>query len=202
MDAKYLVKDPSTIFSPALLFYKDIIRHNIRRMIERAGGPARLRPHVKTHKTREIVRMQLEAGVTKHKCATIAEAEMLCALGVPDVLLAYPIVGPNCQRLAKLVRRFPGTTLSTLADHQAGIRQLSEALQPIGRRVPILLDIDVGQHRTGVSLGDAAAALYGQIAKAPGLEPGGLHVYDGHNHQESLDERRAAVRSFFVQVLV
>src|SRR4029453_10825191 len=83
MDAKYLVKDPSTIFSPALLFYKDIIRHNIRRMIERAGGAARLRPHVKTHKTREIVRMQLDAGVTKHKCATIAEAEMLAGLAVP-----------------------------------------------------------------------------------------------------------------------
>ncbi len=201
MDAKYLIKDPSTIFSPALLFYKDIIRQNIRRMVERAGGPARLRPHVKTHKTREIVLMQLEAGVTKHKCATIAEAEMLAGLGVPDVLLAYPIVGPNCQRLAKLVQKYPKSAVSALADHEIGIRQLSEALAPTGRRVPILLDIDVGQHRTGIAPGDAAIALYEQIAKAPGLEPGGLHIYDGHNHQESIDDRRAAVRSFFDQVL-
>src|SRR3954447_14706206 len=105
MDAKYRIADTSAIFTPALLFYKDIIRHNIRRMIERAGGAARLRPHCKTHKTREIVRMQLEAGVVKHKCATIAEAEMLGALGVPDVLLAYPLVGPNCARLAALAQK-------------------------------------------------------------------------------------------------
>src|SRR5262245_22068404 len=170
MDAKYLVKDPSTIFSPALLFYKDIIRHNIRRMIERAGGAARLRPHVKTHKTREIVRMELEAGVTKHKCATIAEAEMVAAVGAPDVLLSYPIVGPNCQRLAKLVQKFPKVKFSTLADHEVGIRQLSEALAPTKQRLPVLLDIDVGQHRTGIAPSDAAIALYEKLAAAPGLE--------------------------------
>src|SRR5262249_24554365 len=159
------------------------------------------RPHVKTHKTREIVRMQLDAGVTKHKCATIAEAEMLAGLGVPDVLLAYPIVGPNCPRLARLVQKYPKSTVSGLADHTAGIRQLSEALASARRPVPVLLDIDVGQHRTGIAPGDAAIALYEHIAKSPGLEPGGLHIYDGHNHQESVDERRAAVRSFFDQVL-
>ena len=52
-----------------------LIRRNIARVIEMAGSPQRLRPHVKTHKTREIARMLLDAGVTKHKCATIAEAE-------------------------------------------------------------------------------------------------------------------------------
>lgn len=201
MDSKYQIKDPSNIFTPALLYYKDIIRHNIRRMIERAGGPARLRPHCKTHKTREIAQMQLDAGVTKHKCATIAEAEMLADLGVPDALLAYPIIGPNCQRLAKLVQKYPKTTVSALADHDVGIRQLSEALAPTGRRVPILLDIDVGQHRTGIAPGEAAVALYERIAKAPGLSPGGLHIYDGHNHQEAFADRRAAVRTFLDQVM-
>jgi D-serine deaminase-like pyridoxal phosphate-dependent protein len=201
MDPRYPLKDTSSVFSPGLLFYRDIIRSNIARMIERAGAAARLRPHVKTHKTREIVRMQLEAGITKHKCATIAEAEMLGELGVPDVLLAYPIVGPNCQRLAKLVRKFPKTDFSTLADHRVGIESLSAALADVGRRVPVLLDIDVGQHRTGIAPGDAAIALYESIAKAPGLAPGGLHVYDGHNHQESLSERSTAIRPVLDQVL-
>jgi D-serine deaminase-like pyridoxal phosphate-dependent protein len=201
MDFNYRLQDPSGVYSPALLFYKEIIRHNIRRMVERAGGPARLRPHVKTHKTREIVRLQLEAGVTKHKCATIAEAEMLGGLSVPDVLLAYPMVGPNCARFAKLVRMFPQTQFSTLADHEVGIRQLSEALAALGKRVPILLDIDVGQHRTGIAPGDAAIALYGKLASSPGLQPGGLHVYDGHNHQESVADRTAAARPFLDQVL-
>src|SRR6266699_2231998 len=117
MDTRYLIHDTGTVYSPALLFYKDIIRHNIRRMVERAGGPARLRPHVKTHKTREIVQMQLAAGVTKHKCATIAEAEMVAGVGAPDVLLAYNLVGPNCERMARLVEKFPACKFSTVVDH-------------------------------------------------------------------------------------
>src|SRR5687768_14108065 len=75
MNPQYVLQDPSSIYTPALLFYKDIIRSNIATIVRMAGSVARLRPHVKTHKTREIVRMELDAGITKHKCATIAEAE-------------------------------------------------------------------------------------------------------------------------------
>src|SRR5437867_4055897 len=103
MNLAYELKDTSGIFTPALLFYKDLIRRNIARAIEIAGSPARLRPHAKTHKTREIARLQLEAGITKQKCATPAEAEMLAGAGVPDVLLAYPPVGPNCERMANMI---------------------------------------------------------------------------------------------------
>ena len=69
MNPAYVLHDTSTVYSPALLFYKDIIRRNIACAVEIAGSPARLRPHVKTHKTREIVQMEKEAGITKHKCA-------------------------------------------------------------------------------------------------------------------------------------
>src|SRR6266851_7925628 len=93
MDPAYALKDTSEIFTPALLFYKDLIRRNIARAVEIAGSPGRLRPHAKTHKTREIIRLELDAGITKHKCATLAEAEMLADCGVPDVLLAYNLVG-------------------------------------------------------------------------------------------------------------
>ena len=85
MDPRYQLHDTSAIYSPALLFYKDLIRSNIARMIDMAGGAERLRPHVKTHKTREIARMELAAGITKHKCATIAEAEG----HHPDLHLSY-----------------------------------------------------------------------------------------------------------------
>jgi D-threonine aldolase len=96
-----LAVDEDELLTPSLVFYPDLIRRNIAAVIEAVGGrPSRLRPHVKTHKTAEIVKLQLAAGVTKHKCATIAEAEMLASVGTPDVLIAYPLVGPNCQRLA------------------------------------------------------------------------------------------------------
>src|SRR4051794_10173282 len=95
MDERYRLKDASGIFTPALLFYKDLIASNIDAGIRIAGSAARLRPHVKTHKTREIVQMERLAGIQKHKCATVAEAEMLAECGVPDVFLAYNMVGPN-----------------------------------------------------------------------------------------------------------
>lgn len=201
MDPRYLIGDPSAIYSPALLFYKDLIRSNIARMIDMGGGPERLRPHVKTHKTREIARMELDAGITKHKCATLAEAELLADVGAADVLLAYLLVGPNCDRMVRLVRAFPGCRFSVLVDHPAGAKALSEAMTRGQSKVGVLLDVDVGQHRTGVAPGEDAVALYEQIARLPGLEPAGLHVYDGHNHQESLEERTAAVNRQLEPVL-
>src|SRR6516162_1998057 len=101
MDTRYAVEDLSQILSPALIFYKDLIQNNIAEAIRIAGAPGRLRPHAKTHKTREIVRLELAAGITKHKCATLAEAEMLAGCGVTDVFLAYNLVGPHCARMAR-----------------------------------------------------------------------------------------------------
>ncbi|MCS6850448.1 MAG: D-TA family PLP-dependent enzyme [Gemmataceae bacterium] len=200
MDLRYLLDDPSSVLSPGLLFYEDLIRQNIARTIEIAGGPERLRPHVKTHKTREIVRMQLAAGITKHKCATIAEAELLADCGVPDVLLAYPLVGPNCARLARLVAAYPRCRFSTLVDHPASARALSAAFAH-GPGIDVVLDIDPGQHRTGVAPGPEAIALYELVAKLPGLRPDGLHIYDGHHHQESRADRESAVSRLVDQVL-
>jgi D-serine deaminase-like pyridoxal phosphate-dependent protein len=197
MDARYQIEDSSRIFSPALVLYKDLIAANLARMLEIAGGPERLRPHVKTHKMREIVAMELAAGITKHKCATIAEAEMLASCGADDVLIAYQMVGPNQQRLSRLIAQFPGCRFSVLADHPAPTRALAQVLARSGSEVGVLLDLDVGQHRTGIPVGDEAAALYERIAQSPGLRPGGLHVYDGHNHQEDPADREAAVRSQF-----
>ncbi len=201
MNPTYRVQDTAAVFSPGLLFYKDLIRKNIDLAVRMAGGPEKLRPHVKTHKTREIVRMALEAGITKHKVATVAEAEMVAGCGAPDVLLAYPVVGPNCGRVARLAAAFPGCRFSVLADHPAPLHALSGAMSAAGAAVDVMLDLDVGQHRTGIAPGDDAAALYEQTARLPGLRPGGLHVYDGHNHQESLPEREAAVKRLLQPVL-
>jgi D-serine deaminase-like pyridoxal phosphate-dependent protein len=192
MNPPYAIADTAAVFSPGLLFYKDLIRQNIARSVEMAASAARLRPHVKTHKTREIVQLQIQAGITKHKCATLAEAEMLASSGAADVLLAYNLVGPNCQRLARLIRAYPQTSFSVLADHPAALEALSAALAGQGLAVDVLLDLDVGQHRTGVAPGAEAAALYEAVDRLPGLRPGGLHVYDGHNHQEDFLERQSA----------
>jgi D-serine deaminase-like pyridoxal phosphate-dependent protein len=201
MNPAYRLTDSAQVYSPALVFYPELIRRNIARVIEMAGSPARLRPHVKTHKTREIARMLLDAGVTKHKCATIAEAEMLAGVGAPDVLIAYPLVGPNTGRLVELIRKFPKTAFSSLIDDADAARALSAAMVKGGVKSGVVLDLDVGQHRTGVALGDGALALYELAASLPGLTPNGFQVYDGHNNQPDRGEREAAVRSFIQPVL-
>jgi D-threonine aldolase len=198
----YKLHDEGQIPSPALIFYPELIRQNLHRVIELAGSPERLRPHVKTHKTREITQLQLDLGVDKHKCATIAEAEMLAQVGVPDVLIAYPLVGPNLPRLAQLLQKYPRTVFSALIDHPSTVEGLAKAAEVAGRTVGYFVDLDVGQHRTGIAVSDSALSLYLQAAKSTWLVPRGLHAYDGHNHQESRADREAAARAGLAVVLV
>jgi D-serine deaminase-like pyridoxal phosphate-dependent protein len=201
MNPAYVLKDTSNIFTPALVFYKDLIRKNLARAVEIAGNPSRLRPHVKTHKTREIIRLEFGVGITKHKCATLAEAEMLGSCAVAEVLIAYPIVGPNCRRLATLVDAYNYTRFQALVDSLTGVQQLSAAMERAGAQIDVLLDLDLGMHRTGIAPDERAVELYQDIARLPGLRPGGLHAYDGHNNQESLADRQVAVRDQFAPVL-
>jgi D-serine deaminase-like pyridoxal phosphate-dependent protein len=201
MDQRYVVENLTNIPSPSLLFFVDVIRANIRLALAMAGSPERLRPHVKTHKTKEIAGLLLAAGVTKHKCATLAEAEMLAQCGARDVLLAYPIVGPNCDRLARLVGLYPSCRFSVLADHPDTVASLSRAMDKAGQQVGVFMDLDVGQHRTGIAPGSDASLLYEKVSGLAGLRAGGFHVYDGHNHQEKLAEREAAVRELLNPVM-
>ncbi len=200
MPHPYALSDATEVFSPALVFYPETIKRNIARVVELAGGPLRLRPHAKTHKTREITKLQLAAGVTKHKCATVAEAEMLAQCGVPDVLIAYPIVGPNAKRVTTLVQKYPGTQFSVLIDHPVGASQVSAAANAAGMSLGFLVDLDVGQHRTGINL-EKAADLYLAAARLPGLRPNGLHAYDGHNTTEPVADRESTARTSIGRVL-
>ncbi len=196
----YVVHNVDQVPSPALLVYPNRVVENISRMIRYAGGPERLRTHVKTHKMAEIVRLQLAAGIDKFKCSTLAEAEMLASAGAPDILLAFPQVGPNADRLARLAAAFPSVRWSTVADDLSLIRSLSKACTSTGARLQVLLDIDNGMHRSGIEPGTEALELYRQIAGLPGLEPGGLHVYDGHIRDLDLAVRTENVRLAFVPV--
>lgn len=200
MDSRYQVADTSEIITPALLIFREQLDANLQQMLQIAGGPDRLRPHCKTHKMREVTALELQQGIKKHKCATLAEAEMLAECGVGDIFLAYNIVGPNIRRVISFCRRFPDTRLSVTADHAAPLAALGQAATDAGITLDVLLDVDTGQHRTGLPVGPAARELYAQIARTPGIRAGGFHVYDGHQHQKSREDRRAAVLAEFSKV--
>jgi D-threonine aldolase len=198
----YRIVNVAEISSPALLVYPDRVEENTRRMVSLVGSADRLRPHVKTHKLPEVVHLQMRQGITRFKCATIAEAEMTAAAGAPDVLIAYPLVGPNILRFIELIRTFPATRFRAIGDDADALRALSAAVGEFlsDRTVDVLLDIDCGMHRTGVAPGPDAGALYRLIASLPGLVPGGLHAYDGHISDSDVAVRKRRVEEAFAPV--
>jgi len=186
----YLINNADEVNSPALLVYPDRIEENIQKLISIAGETDRLRPHVKTHKMPEIIRLQMNAGINKFKCATIAETEMVAQCGASDILLAMQPVGPNIERFFRLKKEFRKSKISCIADSENIIIQLSDLARKTGMETHVWLDINNGMNRTGVAPGEKAVRLYERILDSPMLIAEGLHVYDGHIHEHDLSKRK------------
>ncbi len=191
----------AAIPSPALVVFAPLLERNLDAMLALAGTPERLRPHCKTHKTRNIVRLLLERGVTRHKAATVREAAMCLEAGARDVVLAYQLVGPMLGQFAALAAQYPDGRLSALVDNVRSADQLSEAATAHGITIGALVDLDTGLHRTGLPVSDSAAALYRHMTELPGLRPAGLQSYDAQNRNPDPAERRAAVHATIEPVL-
>ncbi len=196
----YSIDNAGEIASPTLLLYPDRIVENLQRMLELFGGPARLRPHVKTHKLPQIVSLKRQMGIHKFKASTIAEAEMTAAASGEDVLLAYQPVGPNQRRLVELIRRFPTTRFSTLVDNFDTLAELAATAKSASVDVDVYLDLNLGMDRTGVVPGAVALELYRLIVCAEHLRAAGLHAYDGHLHHADLAALSALKEQTFAPV--
>lgn len=190
----FTLSHPETVLSPSLLFGWDGIRSNLARMLEIAGSPSRLRPHMKTHKTREITQLYLEAGITRHKCATLKEAEVLAACGVTDILIAYPMVGPNQQRLCQLAQRFPNSRFACLGDDEQILLQLHQTTSQHNVKLGLFLDFNVGQDRTGML---QLPNWLPKLRDWPHLSLVGIHLYDGNNTSTVAAERQALAQRTF-----
>lgn len=191
MPTPYDLKRAGEIFSPQLIYYRDRIVKNIEQSVAIAGAPGRLWPHVKSHKSPDMVRLQMAMGITRFKCATIAEAEMLGLCGAPDVLLAYPQVGPTIARFLRLTETFPETRFWALGDDFGQMTHLGEAATARGIIVPTLVDLDMGMRRTGHPP-ENAVAFFARCAAVKGVTLQGLHCYDGHIHMADSRERQAS----------
>ncbi|MSR66769.1 MAG: D-TA family PLP-dependent enzyme [Pedosphaera sp.] len=170
-------------------------------MLRMAGGPGQLRPHVKTHKLGELVRLQCSRGIHKFKCATLAEMEMTAAAGAADVLLAFQPTGPNARRILVLAKAFPATRFSAVVDDLSVLVSISKVFESASKPLGIFLDLDCGMHRTGIEPGDTAFDIYKRICQMPGIEPRGLHCYDGHNNAADPMERERISAAEFAPIL-
>ncbi len=198
----YVIDNEGDVFSPALLVYPDRIEKNIHNMIICAGSAERLRPHVKTHKMPEIIRLQMNHGIGKFKCATIAEAEMTANCGAPDIVMAYQPVGPNINRFFRLKEYFPETQFSCIADSEKPIKDLSKAASAKNSMTNIWLDINNGMNRTGIQPGEKVTELFRLINDLPMLNAEGLHVYDGHINEPDYSQRKKICDESFTPVTV
>ncbi|MDF2431125.1 MAG: hypothetical protein JWP44_756 [Mucilaginibacter sp.] len=185
----YIIDDIEKLDTPALVVYPARVKQNIELLKSMIDSPARLRPHVKTYKNGEATALALEAGITKFKCATIAEAEMLGMCKAPDVLLAYQPVGPKLKRFIQLITTFPETKFSCLVDNSSAAMNISASAITNNISIPVYIDLNVGMNRTGISPGAEALELYMDCDLLPGIKPIGLHAYDGHIHDADMPPR-------------
>ncbi|WNJ20654.1 D-TA family PLP-dependent enzyme [Pontibacter sp. G13] len=196
----YQLTHPETLDTPNLLVFPDRVNHNIRTAIKTAGDVARLRPHVKTHKTSEIAQMHLQHGIYRFKCATIAEAEMLAQAGAQEVLLAHQPVGPRIRRLVELAQAYPKVQFGTLLDDTHVLELLNEAAAHGQVMLDIWIDLDTGMGRSGIQASEEALDLYQRIHKASQLNPRGIHAYDGHIRDREFEVRKQQSDLAFEQV--
>jgi D-serine deaminase-like pyridoxal phosphate-dependent protein len=162
--------------TPAVIVDLDIAERNIARLQQACdeNGIANW-PHIKTHKSVELARLQLRHGAAGITCQKLGEAEIMAEAGFGDILISYNVLGaPKLARLARLARR---TRLTLSCDSAPVADGLSDAAERAGAELEVLVECDTGRHRCGVPDPRAAAALAGHIARLPGLRFSGLLLY-------------------------
>lgn len=192
----YSFDDEEKIFSPQLVYYEDIIDTNINKIIEIAKNTSRLWPHIKTHKTKNIVKKLMDKGVTKFKCATFSECEVAAQSGASEILLAYPLVGPSLKRFIKLESLYKDTKFYGLLEDLDQAKKLNNITDHI---IDIFVDVNVGLNRTGVPL-NKLESFINELRNLKNLRVLGLHCYDGQNGFSDLDERQEAIDILATQI--
>jgi D-serine deaminase-like pyridoxal phosphate-dependent protein len=173
-----VIAPTEAVETPALVVDLDRLLGNIDRMAEvaRSRGLA-LRPHAKTHKCPQIADLQRQAGAAGLTVATLSEAEVFAAAGFTDLLIAYPVF-PGGAKADRLRRLLDVAELHVGVDNAAGAAAVATAAG--GRTVRVLLEVDSGQHRTGVAASDAVALA--QACGSLGLEVHGVFTHGGHSY--------------------
>jgi D-serine deaminase-like pyridoxal phosphate-dependent protein len=193
----YKISNVEKINTPALVVYPSIMQQNINTALTIAGKNI-LRPHVKTCKTPEAIKLMQNQGIRHFKCATLSEAEMLGMLLAEDVLLAYQPVGTAVRRLKSIIDAYPATSFSCLIDTSASLEDWEN--ESLAKPLKVYLDLNVGMNRTGVSV-DNASSLIQSCKVNRNISLKGIHAYDGHINDQNINKRKLRADEAFQKAL-
>ncbi|MBL4954728.1 alanine racemase [Neobacillus sp. YIM B02564] len=156
----------------------DKVEKNIKNMISRLNSKGIEHwPHIKSHKSVELAKKQLEYGAKGITCAKLSEAEVMAEGGIQPILIAYPIIGEEkLNRLGKLAKKID---IRTTVDSLPVAEGLSTVGETIGKKIEVLIEIDGGSHRGGVQPGQATLDFAREIIKLPGIQLVGVFTYVG-----------------------
>lgn len=189
------------IDTPSLLIDLDALEANIATVHQRViGAGLHVRAHGKAHKCPAIAHRQLAAGALGICCQKASEAEVFADAGITDILITNQLVGrPKVERAALLAHR---VKLGVCVDHAVQIEQLGQAAIHHDSKISVMIEVDVGLGRCGISTPEAALLLAAQINQyTPALTLGGIHAYTGGaQHLREPEERAAAVAAAVARV--
>lgn len=176
-----LISLPNGLDTPAVVIDLDVVERNIADMAAAmASRGVGLRPHVKTHKSVRLARMQLAAGASGITVGTLGEAEVMAAEGLDDIFVAYPLwaTGPKAARLRAV---HEAVRLRVGMDSVDGAAALGAAVRGTARPLEVLVEVDSGLGRTGVTSPQAAVAV-ARAAREAGLSVIGAFTHGGHGY--------------------
>jgi D-serine deaminase-like pyridoxal phosphate-dependent protein len=176
--------------TPAMIVDLTLMEENIARLMKRfQEKKVNVRPHLKTVKSPDLARLMLAAGAVGGCVAKVSEAEVMVQAGIDDLMITTEIVGvPKLRRLIALAQQHP--RIKVVVDSVAGAQALNKALGEAKLEMNVLLDLNVGQNRTGVQPGEEALTLAHACGKLANIHLVGIHGYEGHlQHVHSEEER-------------
>lgn len=192
-DAYLIGRHVTEVPTPALILDRVALEVNIRALQDMVGGAGLAnRPHAKGHKSVAIAKRQLAAGAVGVCCQKLAEAEVFVAAGIDGILLSNEVI--DSRKLVRACELAKRSRLILVADSAIGVERLASAAAHAGLRMEVLVELDIGQHRCGVSSPEEAVALAAKIERSGRLVLKGLQAYQGKlQHVAGWWARRAAV---------
>jgi D-serine deaminase-like pyridoxal phosphate-dependent protein len=188
-DDDLIGRHKSEIDTPALLLYMDAVERNIAKMADIfSDKECKLRPHIKTHKLPMIAHKQIEAGAIGITCAKLGEARVFFESGIKDILIANEIVGDI--KIQRLVNLSGYGDLIVCVDHFENARDISEAAGKVGRKINVLVEVNVGLNRCGVRPGKPTLNLVQRITRLKNLVFRGVMGYEGGLFIKDVEQKK------------